>query len=152
MIVHDKPENRTPWGHHVTPGWCGDSSLYHYIFMQCFMPATWILCIVDTLQYTPKAFAFQKQGRWLFHKTSPSNSPPSNTNLLYTYLEFNEDNTSHHNYIQECVDLSLIYSVLYWLPEAHTSRNIIYDYKKCPTVRQLNQYVQYIMYMMYLSW
>ena len=60
VIVHNKPGNRTSWGHHVTKGWYIGPSLDHYRCMQCYMPATAIVLITDTLQYTPKAFAFPK--------------------------------------------------------------------------------------------
>ena len=60
VIVHDKPGNRTSWGHHVTPVWYIGPSLDHYRCIQRYMPVTGIVRITDTLQYTPKAFAFQK--------------------------------------------------------------------------------------------
>ena len=46
------------WSHHGTPVWYIDPSLYHYRCIHCYMPTTGIVCISDTLQYTPKAFAF----------------------------------------------------------------------------------------------
>ena len=58
MIVHEKPGNRTSWVHNVTPGWYIGLSLDHYRFMQCYMHATGIVRITDTLQYTPNTFAF----------------------------------------------------------------------------------------------
>ena len=58
VIVHDKPSNQTPWVHHGTTGWYIGKSLDHYICMQCYMPATGIVRIADTLQYIPKKFAF----------------------------------------------------------------------------------------------
>ena len=58
IIVHDKPCNRTSCGHHVTLGWYIGPYLEYYSFMQCYMPATGIVIITDTLQYIPKAFAF----------------------------------------------------------------------------------------------
>ena len=60
VIIHDKPSNRTSWGHHVTPGWYIGSSLDHYKCMQCYMPTTGILLITDTIKYIPKVFYFQK--------------------------------------------------------------------------------------------
>ena len=59
--VHDKPGNRTSWGHHGTPGCYIGPSLDHYSCMQCYMPATGILRIINTLQYIPKAFSFPKK-------------------------------------------------------------------------------------------
>ena len=60
VIVHDKSGNRTSWGHHGTLGWYIGPSLDHYRFMKCYMPATDIVRITDTLQYIPKAFSFAK--------------------------------------------------------------------------------------------
>ena len=60
VIVHDKPGNRTSWGHHGIPFWCIGPHLDHYRCMQCYMPATGKVRITDTLQYTPKAFDFPK--------------------------------------------------------------------------------------------
>ena len=57
VIVHEKPGNYTSWGHYGTPSWYIDTSLYHYRCMQCYMPATGIVRITDTLQYIPKTFA-----------------------------------------------------------------------------------------------
>ena len=50
VIVYDKPVNRTSWGRYGTPGWYIGPSLDHYIFMQCYMPATGIVRITYTLQ------------------------------------------------------------------------------------------------------
>ena len=61
VIVHDKPGNRTSWGHHGTPGWYIGPSLDNYIFMQCYMPATGIVHITGTLQYIPNSFAFREK-------------------------------------------------------------------------------------------
>ena len=58
VIVHDKPVNRKSWGHHGTPGWYIGPSIDQYVFMQCYMPATGIAIITDTLQYIAKTFAF----------------------------------------------------------------------------------------------
>ena len=60
MIVRDKPSNRTPWGNYGTPGWYIGPSLNHYRCMQCYMPATFIVRIIDTLQYILKAFDLPK--------------------------------------------------------------------------------------------
>ena len=60
VIVHDKPDNPTSWVHHGTPGWYIGLSIDHCRFIQCYMPATVIIRITDTLQYIPKAFAFTK--------------------------------------------------------------------------------------------
>ena len=57
VIVHEKRGNRTSWGHHGTLVWYIGPSLDHYRCMQFYMPATSIVRITDTLQYTPKAFA-----------------------------------------------------------------------------------------------
>ena len=59
-IVHDKPDNRTLWRHHVTPGWYIILSLDHYRCMQCYIPATDMVRIIDTLQYILKTLAFPK--------------------------------------------------------------------------------------------
>ena len=58
MILHDKPGNRKSWGHHGTPVWYIGPSLDHCRCMQCYMPATGIVRITDTLQYIPNNFAF----------------------------------------------------------------------------------------------
>ena len=60
MIVHAKPGNCTSWVHHFTKVWYIGPSLDHYRCMQCYMPATSILQIKNTLQYNPKEFAFPK--------------------------------------------------------------------------------------------
>ena len=60
VIVHDKPGNRTSWGHHGTPVWYIGPSLDHYICIQGYMAATGIVRNTDTLQYIPKDFAFEK--------------------------------------------------------------------------------------------
>ena len=60
VIVHNKPVNRTSWGHHVTPGCYIGPSLDHYRCMQCYMPETGIVRITYTLQYILKVFAFLK--------------------------------------------------------------------------------------------
>ena len=60
VIVHDKPGKRTSWSHHDTSGWYIGTSLDHYRCIKCYMPVTGILRIIDTLQYTPKAFVFPK--------------------------------------------------------------------------------------------
>ena len=60
VIVHKKPDNRTSWVYHSTPGWYIGLSLDHYICIQCHTPATGIVRITDTLQYTLKAFSSPK--------------------------------------------------------------------------------------------
>ena len=60
MIVHDKPGNRTSWGHYGTPGWYIGPSIHHYKCMKCYTTATGIVIVIDTLQYTPKAFSLPK--------------------------------------------------------------------------------------------
>ena len=60
VIVYDKPGKRTSWGHNNTPGCYIGPSLDQYRCMQCYMPATEIVRIIDTLQYIPKTFAFPK--------------------------------------------------------------------------------------------
>ena len=60
VIVHEKPENRTSWGHNGTPGWYIHLYLDHYRCMQCYMTATGIVRINDTLQYTPREFSLSK--------------------------------------------------------------------------------------------
>ena len=60
VIVHYKPDSCTSWGHHSTPCWYIGPSLENYRFMKCYMTATDILIINDTLQYIPKAFAFPR--------------------------------------------------------------------------------------------
>ena len=60
IIVHNKPVNLKSWCHHVTPGWYIGPALDHYRSMQCYMPATGIVRITDTLQYIPNAFALPK--------------------------------------------------------------------------------------------
>ena len=56
VIVHDKPGNRTSWGHHGTMSWYIGESLYPYRCMQYYITATGIVQITDTLQYIPKEF------------------------------------------------------------------------------------------------
>ena len=68
MKVHDKYGNRTSWGHHGTPGWYICPSLEHYRCMQCYIPATSIVRITDTLQYILKAFVFQKKPRIIYSR------------------------------------------------------------------------------------
>ena len=60
VILHDKTGNQTSWGHHGKQGWYIGTSLDHYMCMQCYKPATGIVRITDTLQYTPKAFVSPK--------------------------------------------------------------------------------------------
>ena len=60
MIVHNKHGNRTSWVHHGTKGWYTGTSLDHYRFIKCYMNATGIVGITDTLQYIPNSFAFPK--------------------------------------------------------------------------------------------
>ena len=60
VIVHDKTGNRTSWGHNAKRIWYIGPSIDHYRCMKCFMPAAGVVKIIDTLQYTPKAFAFPK--------------------------------------------------------------------------------------------
>ena len=60
VIFHNKHGNLTSWGHHGTPGWYIGPSLDRYICIQCYIPATGIVQITDTLQYIPKAFSFSK--------------------------------------------------------------------------------------------
>ena len=60
VIVHEKPGNFTSWDHHDTPGWYIGSSLDYYTYTQCYMPATIIVLITDTLQYIPKTFVSPK--------------------------------------------------------------------------------------------
>ena len=50
LIVHEKPGKPESWGHHVTPGWYIILSLDHFRCMQCYIPATGIVRITDTLQ------------------------------------------------------------------------------------------------------
>ena len=49
MIVQDKPGNLISWVHHVSPSCYIGPSLDHYRSMQCYMPATGIIRITDTL-------------------------------------------------------------------------------------------------------
>ena len=60
MLVHVKPGNWTSWGHNGTTGWYIGPYLYQYRCMQCYMPATVIEIITDTLQYIPKEFSLPK--------------------------------------------------------------------------------------------
>ena len=60
VIVHDKLGNWTSLVHHVTKVWYIGPSLDHYICMQCYIPASGIVQIKDTLEYTPKACALPK--------------------------------------------------------------------------------------------
>ena len=60
VIVHEKPGNCTSWGHHSTISFYIGPSLYHYICMHCYMPATAIVRITDTLKYIMKVFTFPK--------------------------------------------------------------------------------------------
>ena len=60
VILHEKPVNRTSWGHNGTLGWYIGPSIDHYRCMQCYMPATGMVRITDTIQYIPKAFVFPK--------------------------------------------------------------------------------------------
>ena len=57
VIVHNKPSNCMSWGNHGTPYWYIGPSIDHYIYMQYYMPATYILRITDTPTYIPKALA-----------------------------------------------------------------------------------------------
>ena len=66
VILHDKPCNTTSWGHHGTPGWHIGTSLDHYRCIQCYMPATGIVKVTDTLQYIPNAFTPKNNHRRLF--------------------------------------------------------------------------------------
>ena len=61
VIVHENPGNRTSWGYNSTTGWYIGPSLDHYRYMQCYMPITGVVRIIDALQYIPKAFAFPKR-------------------------------------------------------------------------------------------
>ena len=54
VIFCNKPANCTFWGHHGMKGWYISPSLEPYICMQCYIPATGIVRITDTLHYTPK--------------------------------------------------------------------------------------------------
>ena len=60
VIVHNKPGRRTSWGNCGTNGWYIGPSLDHYRCIQCYMPATGIVWIIETLQYIPKPFYFLK--------------------------------------------------------------------------------------------
>ena len=60
VIVHDKTDNHTSWGHHGTPGWNIGPSLHNYRCIQCCILTTGIVRITDTLQYILKAFYFPK--------------------------------------------------------------------------------------------
>ena len=60
MIVHEKTDNRTSWGYHVTLGWYIGPSLENYRCMQCYMPATSIVRITYTLRCILKGISFQK--------------------------------------------------------------------------------------------
>ena len=63
VVVYDKPVNRISCGRHVTLGWYIGPCLDHYRCMHCYMPATVILRITDTLRYIPKVFDFPKNNR-----------------------------------------------------------------------------------------
>ena len=54
VFIHDKHVNHMSWGNNGTPGWYIGPSLDHQIFINCYMPATDIVSITDTLKYTPK--------------------------------------------------------------------------------------------------
>ena len=43
MIVHNKPDNHTSWGHHGTKGWYIGPSIDHYRCMQCYIHSTGIV-------------------------------------------------------------------------------------------------------------
>ena len=60
LIVHNKPGNRTSWGHHVTLGLYIGPSLYHYRCIQCYMPTTGIVRTTYSLQYILNAFSLPK--------------------------------------------------------------------------------------------
>ena len=55
VVFHKKSGNCTSWGFHGTPGWYIVPSLKHYRCIHCYMPATAIVCITETLQSIPKA-------------------------------------------------------------------------------------------------
>ena len=56
VVVHDKPDQNTTWVHHGTSDWYIGPYFYHYRSMKCYMPATGVICITDTLQYNTKKF------------------------------------------------------------------------------------------------
>ena len=56
VVVHVKPGICTSWSHQEIIGWYISPYLDHYRCIQCYMPATSILCINNTLQYTQKHF------------------------------------------------------------------------------------------------
>jgi hypothetical protein len=58
VVVHDKPDQRTSWGHHGTPAWYIGPSLEHYRTMKCYMPTTGSIRYTDTLQFIPATFKF----------------------------------------------------------------------------------------------
>ena len=58
VVVYGKPGNRTPWGHHGTPGWYIGPYLDYCICIKFYIPETVIVTITDTLQYTQKQITF----------------------------------------------------------------------------------------------
>ena len=49
VVIHDKTDNNMSWGHHIKPVRYIGPSPDHYRYMHCYMPATGIVCIYDTL-------------------------------------------------------------------------------------------------------
>ena len=86
VIVHNKPGNCTSWAHNFTRGWYISPSLENYRFIQCYMSATGMVIITDTLQYIQKEFSIpnttteyylqQTIGDIISILKEPPNTPP----------------------------------------------------------------------------
>ena len=96
VIVHNKPDNRTSWGHHGTLGWYIGLSLDYCRCLQCYMLATGIVRIKDTLQYITKEFVFLKtnhirlftEGHWR-HNCNYEGTPADTSFLVLWWCNKN---------------------------------------------------------------
>ena len=151
VIVHDKPGNCTPWGHHGTPGWYIGPSLDQYTLMQCYMPATGILHITYTLQYITKAFAFPKTiaeyylQQYIGDILEIIQDPPKTLPLLYCIYVTKDAISQVAHILQESTALSCLQILPFppMLPQSQTQdpSPVIVTHQSAPAPR-LEPFVQ----------
>ena len=108
MVFYNKPVNCTSWDNYITPVWYIGPSLYHYRLMQCYITATDIVSITDTLQYIPKSFAFLKTSTedYLSQAIGDITSIIQDTPKTLPFLFYGDATNNKINHIAHTLQLS----------------------------------------------
>ena len=60
LVIHENPDQRKSWDHHVIPACKIGPLLEHYRTMRCYMPTTGLQRFTDTLQFFWPSNSYQQ--------------------------------------------------------------------------------------------